>query len=302
MVQARRIDGAACAAELKEQLRRRVVALAARGVVPGLGTLLVGEDPGSLRYVAGKRRDCADIGIRCIGEHLPASAGFEEIAAAVGRLNADPVCTAYIVQLPLPEGIDEAAILERVDPAKDADGLHPRNLGRLVLDVSGRSAPPLPCTPHGILHLLRWAGVDWKGKNVCVVGRGITAGRPLGLLLSRRDVDATVDLCHTGTADLAEHTRRADIVVAAAGQEHFITADMVKPGAVLVDVGVSRGPVNPVTGRSRVQGDLDPGCYEVAGAYTPNPGGVGPMTRAMLLENVVSIAERAAGIPACCGE
>lgn len=301
MVQARRIDGAACAATLKEQLKRRVTALAARGIVPGLGTLLVGEDPGSLRYVACKRRDCADIGIRSIGEHLPASADFDEIALAVERLNADPVCTAYIVQLPLPQGVDEAAILERVDPAKDADGLHPHNLGRLVLDVSGQSDLPLPCTPHGILHLLRWAGVNWEGKDVCVVGRGITAGRPLGLLLSRRDVNATVDLCHTGTADLAEHTRRADIIVSAAGQEHFITADMVKPGAVLVDVGISRQPVNPATGRSCVYGDFDPSCYEVAGAYTSNPGGVGPMTRVMLLENIVSIAEQAAGLRAYCG-
>lgn len=286
-----KIDGVATAAGIKADLAKRVADLAARGIVPGLGTLLVGSDPGSMKYVAGKHRDSMEVGITSIREELPSSASFDDIASAVRRLNENPACTGYIVQLPLPKGIDENAILEMIDPAKDADGLHPYNLGQLVLHSNAAPASPQPCTPRGIVELLESAGVDFNGKGVCVVGRGITVGRSIGLLLTRKDVNATVTLCHRGTKDVAAHTRSADIVIAAAGSAHFLKPENIKEGAVLVDVGVSR-VVDPETGKGRIQGDVDPACYEVASAYTPNPGGVGPMTRAMLLKNVVEIAER----------
>ncbi|AEG43591.1 bifunctional methylenetetrahydrofolate dehydrogenase/methenyltetrahydrofolate cyclohydrolase [Isoptericola variabilis] len=288
---AQKLDGKATAAAIKDELRTRVAALRERGVVPGLGTLLVGDDPGSQWYVAGKHRDCAEVGIESIREDLPADATQEEIEAAVRRLNEDPACTGFIVQLPLPKGIDTNRVLELVDPAKDADGLHPTNLGRLVLRVGDEIDSPLPCTPRGIIELVERHGVSLKGKEVVVLGRGVTVGRPIGLLLTRRAVNATVTLTHTGTQDLAGLVKRADVVVAAAGVKGLVTADMVKPGAVLVDVGVSR-ETDPETGKSRVVGDIHPDALEVAGWYSPNPGGVGPMTRAMLLANVVETAER----------
>ena len=258
---------------------------------PGLGTVLVGEDPGSVKYVAGKHADCAEVGILSIREDLPATATQAEVAAAVDRLNADDACTGYIVQLPLPAGVDTNAILERVDPAKDADGLHPTNLGRLVLRASGPIDSPLPCTPRGCIELMERHGIDLAGRNVCVVGRGVTVGRSIGLLLGRKDVNATVDICHTGTTDLAEHVRRADVVISAAGSPGIITPEMVAPGAVVLDVGVSR-VVDPATGKGRIAGDVADGVDEVASWLSPNPGGVGPMTRALLLANVVETAER----------
>ncbi len=288
------LDGTATAATIKAELSQRVAALAARGVTPGLGTLLVGDDPGSRWYVAGKHRDCAEVGIASIQEELPADATQDDIEAAVRRLNENPACTGFIVQLPLPRGIDTHRVLELIDPDKDADGLHPTNLGRLVLRVNEPVTSPLPCTPRGIIELVERHGVDLRGADVVVVGRGVTVGRSIGLLLTRREVNATVTLTHTGTADLAEHTRNADVIVAAAGVPGIITADLVKPGAVVVDVGVSRA-TDPDTGKSWVVGDVDPGVREVAGWVSPNPGGVGPMTRAMLLSNVVDAAERLAG-------
>ncbi len=278
------LDGKATAAAIKSELTQRVEKLRGQGVVPGLGTVLVGDDPASHSYVAGKHRDCAQVGIESIRIELPATAGQEDVEKAVARLNDDPACTGYIVQLPLPKGIDENHVLGLVDPAKDADGLHPTNLGWLVL---GRPAP-LPCTPRGIVELLRHHDVPIAGADVCVVGRGITVGRSLGLLLTRRSENATVTLCHTGTVDLADKVRRADIVVAAAGRPGIISADMVKPGAAVLDVGVSRGDDGTLLG------DVDPGVREVAAWVSPNPGGVGPMTRAMLLSNVVDAAEHAA--------
>lgn len=277
------LDGKAAAAAIKSELTTRVAALAERGLVPGLGTILVGDDPGSQWYVGAKHRDCAEIGIRSIRIDLPATATQAEVEAAVDQLNADPECTLYIVQLPLPRGLDENAVIGRIDPAKDADGLHPTNLGWLVL---GEPAP-LPCTPRGIIELLRRHEVPIAGANVAVVGRGITVGRPMGLMLTRRSENATVTLCHTGTRDLAAEVRRADIVIAAAGVPGIITADMVKPGAALLDVGVSRDENN------KIVGDLHPDVLEVAGWVAPNPGGVGPMTRAMLLANVVDATEKA---------
>ena len=287
------LDGKATAAAIKAELKERVDTLRERGVTPGLGTVLVGEDPGSVKYVAGKHADCAEVGITSIREDLPATATRAEIEAAVDRLNADPACTGYIVQLPLPKGVDTNAILERVDPDKDADGLHPTNLGRLVLRGSGPITSPLPCTPRGCIELMTRHGVDLAGKDVCVVGRGVTVGRSIGLLLMRKDVNATVDVCHTGTRDLAAHVSRADVVIAAAGSAGIITRDMVKPGAVVLDVGVSR-VVNPETGKGRIMGDVADGVDEVASWLSPNPGGVGPMTRALLLANVVETAERGA--------
>ncbi len=257
--------------------------LAAEGVIPGLATVLVGDDPGSAIYVAGKHRDCARVGIASIRRDLPATATQREVEAVVDELNADPACTGVIVQLPLPSGLSAQAILERIDPAKDADGLHPVNLGRLVL---GEDAT-LPCTPLGIVELLRRYQVPIAGANVTVIGRGVTVGRPLGLLLTRRTENATVTLCHTGTADLRSHTVNADIVVAAAGSPGLVTADMVRPGAAVLDVGITR------TGEGLV-GDVSPQVAEVAGHLAPMPGGVGPMTRAMLLANVVRLAERRA--------
>ncbi|ROR90169.1 bifunctional methylenetetrahydrofolate dehydrogenase/methenyltetrahydrofolate cyclohydrolase [Nocardioides aurantiacus] len=280
---AQKLDGTATARAIKSELTERVAALRERGVVPGLGTVLVGDDPGSRWYVNGKHKDCAEVGIASLREDLPATATQEEVLAAVRRLNEDPACTGYIVQLPLPKGIDENLVLGAIDPAKDADGLHPTSLGWLVL---GEKAP-LPCTPYGIVELLRRHGVEIAGAEVVVVGRGVTVGRPLGLLLTRRSENATVTLCHTGTRDLAAHTRHADVVVAAAGVPGIITADMVREGAAVLDVGVSR-----VDGK--LAGDVAEDVWDVAGWVSPNPGGVGPMTRAMLLSNVVGLAEQAA--------
>jgi methylenetetrahydrofolate dehydrogenase (NADP+) / methenyltetrahydrofolate cyclohydrolase len=277
------LDGKAAAAEIRSALAERVALLAERGIVPGLGTVLVGDDPGSRAYVNGKHRDCAEVGIASIRRDLPADATQEQVEEVVDELNADPGCTGYIVQLPLPAGLDAQRVLERIDPAKDADGLHPVNLGRLVLMERG----PLPCTPRGIVELLRVYGVEIAGADVTVIGRGITVGRSLGLLLTRRSENATVTLCHTGTKDLAAHTREADIVVVAAGVPGLLTPDMVKPGAAVLDVGITRTDAGLV-------GDVAPPVVEVAGWLAPMPGGVGPMTRAMLLANVVEAAERAA--------
>ncbi len=289
---ARLLDGTATAAAIKGELAVRVAALRERGVVPGLGTVLVGDDPGSHAYVAGKHRDCAEVGIDSIREDLPADATLADVEAAVDRLNRDPRCTGYIVQLPLPAGLDAGPLLERVDPAKDADGLHPTNLGRLVLRVSEPVTTPLPCTPRACLELLARHGVSVAGKHVVVVGRGTTVGRSIGLLLTRREHNATVTLTHTGTRDLGEHLRRADVVVAAAGVPGIVRAEHVTPGAVVLDVGVSR-QVDEETGRTRLVGDVHPDVREVAAWVSPNPGGVGPMTRAMLLANVVEAAEAA---------
>ncbi|EFM41594.1 tetrahydrofolate dehydrogenase/cyclohydrolase, NAD(P)-binding domain protein [Bifidobacterium dentium ATCC 27679] len=288
---ATKIDGKMISARIKEDLARRVAALKQRGVEPGLGTILVGSDPGSVKYVAGKHADCAEIGVTSIKRELPADATFDQIAAAVNELNADPACTGYIVQLPLPKGIDENAVIDLIDPKKDADGMHPYNLGELVLHPRGEIATPLPCTPRGVIELLGAYDIDLNGKEVCVLGRGITIGRTIGLMLTRKEVNATVTLCHTGTRDVRDHMRRADVIVAAMGSAAFVKPDDIKEGAVLVDVGVSR-VFDEEAGRYRVRGDIDKACYEKASAYTPNPGGVGPMTRAMLLENVVEMAER----------
>lgn len=279
------LDGRATLAAIKDELRVRVKALADAGRPPGLGTLLVGDDPGSHAYVNGKHRDCADVGIVSIRRDLPADATQADVDAAVAELNANPACTGYLVQLPLPKGLDEQRVLERVDPAKDADGLHPVSLGRLVLGAPA----PLPCTPRGIVELLGRYGIALNGAEVVVVGRGITVGRPLGLLLTRRSENATVTLCHTGTRDLAAHTRRADVIVVAAGVAGLLTADMVKPGAAVLDVGITR--VRTADGKSRLVGDVAAQVAEVAGFLAPMPGGVGPMTRAMLLTNVVELAE-----------
>lgn len=278
------LNGKSLAAAIKSDLSARVAELARRGVTPGLGTLLVGEDPASQKYVAGKHRDCAAVGIASIQRELPSTATQSEVEAVVRELNEDPACTGYLVQLPLPRGIDTNRVLELVDPAKDVDGLHPVNLGRLVLDEPA----PLPCTPNGILTLLRRHGVEIAGADVVVVGRGTTVGRSLPLLLARRSENATVTQCHTGTRDLVAHLRRADIVVAAAGVPHLVKPEDVKPGAAVLDVGVSRDETG------KIVGDVHPGVAEVAGWLSPNPGGVGPMTRAMLLQNVVEAAERAA--------
>ncbi|NAZ84961.1 bifunctional methylenetetrahydrofolate dehydrogenase/methenyltetrahydrofolate cyclohydrolase [Kineococcus indalonis] len=289
------LDGRAAAAAVKADLTERVAELREHGVVPGLGTVLVGDDPGSASYVRGKHRDCAEVGIASIQVELPATATQGEVEAEVARLNADPACTGFIVQLPLPAGIDANRVLEAVDPAKDADGLHPTNLGRLVLRVREEITSPLPCTPRGVIDLLLRHDVPLDGAEVVVVGRGVTVGRPIGLLLTRRHPNATVTLCHTGTRDLASHLRRADVVVAAAGVPGLVTRDVVKPGAAVLDVGVSRVP-DPVTGKPKLAGDVALDVAEVAGFVAPNPGGVGPMTRALLLTNVVESAERAAGL------
>lgn len=277
------LDGKATRDEIFEDLKVRVAALKAQGITPGLGTVLVGEDPGSAAYVRGKHSDCAKVGITSIRRDLPSDVTQDELDATIDELNANPECTGYIVQLPVPKQLDENAALERIDPDKDADGLHPVNLGRLVL---GKEAP-LPCTPRGILHLLRRYEVPIAGAHVVVVGRGITVGRPIGLLLTRRSENATVTLCHTGTRDLAAEVRRADIVVAAAGVPGLVTAAMVKPGAAVLDVGVSRTDEG-------LRGDVAADVFDVAGFVSPNPGGVGPLTRAFLLTNVVERAERIA--------
>ncbi|MBG6217182.1 methylenetetrahydrofolate dehydrogenase (NADP+)/methenyltetrahydrofolate cyclohydrolase [Arthrobacter sp. CAN_A6] len=288
---ARILDGKATAGRIREELAERVGALKARGITPGLGTVLVGDDPGSHSYVAGKHRDCAQVGITSVRRDLPATISQEELEAVIDELNADPATTGYIVQLPLPAHLDTNAILARIDPDKDADGLHPTNLGKLVLNVNAPMDSPLPCTPHGIVELLLRHDVALKGLNVLVVGRGVTVGRPLGLLLTRKAINATVTLAHTGTADLADHLGRADVVIAAAGIPHMIKAAQLKPGVIVLDVGVSRVE-DPATGKAALTGDVEPAAGEVAGWLSPNPGGVGPMTRAMLLANVVEAAER----------
>ncbi|MDP9408588.1 MAG: bifunctional methylenetetrahydrofolate dehydrogenase/methenyltetrahydrofolate cyclohydrolase [Actinomycetota bacterium] len=276
------LDGKAAAAAIRAELAERVAALRVRGVVPGLGTVLVGDDPGSHSYVRGKHRDCAEVGIASISRELPADARQDDVESVVEELNDDPACTGYIVQLPLPKGLDAGRVLGRMSPDKDADGLHPTNLGRLVLGEPG----PLPCTPRGCVELLRRYDVPLDGAEVVVVGRGVTVGRPIGLLLTRRSENATVTLTHTGTRDLAAHLRGADVVVAAAGVAGLVRAEHVKPGAAVLDVGITRTDAGLV-------GDVDPGVRQVAGFVAPMPGGVGPMTRAMLLRNVVEAAERA---------
>ncbi|MFF0989161.1 bifunctional methylenetetrahydrofolate dehydrogenase/methenyltetrahydrofolate cyclohydrolase [Kocuria nitroreducens] len=292
---ARVLDGRAASATIKAELAERVAVLAERGITPGLGTVLVGGDPASHSYVGGKHQDCAEVGISSIRRDLPADVSQEELERVLDELNADPACTGYIVQLPLPDHIDTNAILERVDPDKDADGLHPTNLGRLVLNVSQPMASPLPCTPNGVIELLRRHDVDLAGRHVLVVGRGVTVGRPIGLLLTRKEINATVTLAHTGTQNLDDLLAQADVVVAAAGRPHMITADRLKDGVVLLDVGVSRVE-DPGTGKRKLTGDIDPAAAQKASWMSPNPGGVGPMTRAMLLLNVVETAERHAGL------
>lgn len=280
---ATKMAGVQVAKQIKAELAARVAALAERGVTPGLGTVLVGDDPGSHSYVAGKHRDCAEVGITSMRVDLPADASEAQVAESIARLNEDPACTGYIVQLPLPSHLDDNWALSLVDPDKDADGLHPVNLGRLVLGIPAT----LPCTPRGVVELLRRYDVELKGAHVCIVGRGTTVGRPLGLLLTRKSENSTVTLCHTGTRDLASFTRQADIVVTAAGSPGMVTGDMIREGAVCVDVGITRGPDGLV-------GDLAPDVWDVARLVAPVPGGVGPMTRAMLLTNVVEAAERQA--------
>jgi methylenetetrahydrofolate dehydrogenase (NADP+)/methenyltetrahydrofolate cyclohydrolase len=270
------LDGKALASKIKGELAIRVAELKSRGITPGLGTVLVGDDPGSHSYVGGKHRDCHEIGINSIRVDLPENASEADVMAAIRDLNSSKECTGYIVQLPLPKGINTQRVLEAIDPAKDADGLHPMNLGRLV---SGYDAP-LPCTPHGIVELLTHYGINTKGAEVTVIGRGLTVGRPLGLLLTRKQENATVTLTHTGTKDLTMHTKKADIIVAAVGQAHFLKAEMIKPGAVVIDVGISRTDKG-------LLGDVDPSVMNVASWVAPMPGGVGPMTRAMLVKNVV---------------
>lgn len=285
------LDGVATASAVKGELKGRIALLRAHGVVPGLGTLLVGDDPASRSYVSGKHRDCAEVGIESIRIDLPASATTADVRAAIRDLNSSPAVTGYIVQLPLPTGHDENAMLELIDPDKDADGLHPTNLGRLVLGIEGELHSPLPCTPAGIVEMLRRYDVPIRGRHVTVIGRGLTVGRPLGLLFTRKGLDATVTLTHSRTADLAAEVRRADIVVAAVGVPHLVQPDWIKPGAAVLDVGITRVQ-DEDTGKGRLTGDIDPGVAEVAGYLSPNPGGVGPMTRAMLLANVVKAAEQ----------
>ncbi|MCK8609879.1 bifunctional methylenetetrahydrofolate dehydrogenase/methenyltetrahydrofolate cyclohydrolase [Agromyces sp. C10] len=284
------LDGVATASAVKSELASRIAELRAHGVVPGLGTLLVGDDPASRSYVAGKHRDCAEVGIESIRVDLPASATTADVRAAIRDLNGAREVTAYIVQLPLPTGHDENAMLELIDPDKDADGLHPTNLGRLVLGIEGDLQSPLPCTPAGIVEMLQRYEVPIRGRHVAVIGRGLTVGRPLGLLFTRKGLDATVTLTHSRTVDVADEVRRADIVVAAVGVPHMVKPDWIKPGAAVLDVGITR-VADEETGKGRLTGDVDPEVASVAGHLSPNPGGVGPMTRAMLLANVVKAAE-----------
>lgn len=279
-VTAMKLDGKLYRDEIFADLKTRVDALKAKGVTPGLATVLVGDDPGSHSYVKMKHKDCEQLGVNSIRKDLPADITQEDLMAVIDELNNDDACTGYIVQLPLPKHLDENAVLEAIDPAKDADGLHPVNLGKLVLNEPA----PLPCTPNGSIHLLRRYGVELNGAKVVVIGRGVTVGRPIGLMLTRRSENATTVLCHTGTKDLAAETRDADVIIAAAGNPHMLTKDMVKPGAAILDVGVSR-----VDGK--LAGDVHPDVWEVAGAISPNPGGVGPLTRAFLVHNVVERAE-----------
>ena len=280
-----KLDGNLYRDEIFADLSTRVAALKAQGITPGLATVLVGDDPASHAYVKMKHRDCEQIGVRSIRRDLPADISQEDLLRVLDELNADPDCTGYIVQLPLPKHLDENAVLEHIDPSKDADGLHPVNLGKLVLNEPA----PLPCTPHGAIALLRRFDVELNGAKVVVIGRGVTVGRPIGLMLTRRSENSTVTLCHTGTKDLAAETQTADVVIAAAGQPHMLTADMIKPGAAVLDVGVSRWD-------GKLLGDVHPDVWDVAGYVSPNPGGVGPLTRAFLVRNVVERAEqRAAG-------
>lgn len=289
------LDGKATSAAIKEELAERIAALKAKGVTPGIATVLVGADPASQLYVGMKHKQSQAIGMNSIQKELPADATQAQVEDLIDELNADPGCHGYIVQLPLPKHLDTDAILERIDPAKDADGLHPTNLGRLVLNVSGTIDTPLPCTPRGVIELLVRNGYDLKGKHVVVVGRGVTIGRPIPLLLTRREINATVTITHTGTQDLSEHLRRADVIVAGAGVKHIVGPGDVKPGAAVLDVGVTREE-DPETGKSKVFGDVHPDVAQVAGYLSPNPGGVGPMTVALLMTNVVEAAERAAGL------
>jgi len=289
------LDGLATAKSIKSELAQRVEVLRQKGHTPGLATVLVGDDPGSKWYVAGKHRDCNEVGIASIREDHSADISEEELLAVLDRLNANPDVTGYIVQLPLPPRIDVDRVLERIDPEKDADGLHPMNLGRLVNKVAGEIESPLPCTPRAVIELTTRHGLDVAGKHVVVVGRGVTVGRSIGLLLTRRGVDATVTLTHSRTPDLHEHLKRADIIVAAAGVAHIVGPRDVKPGAIVLDVGVSRQR-NDYTGKDDIVGDVDPAVADVASWISPNPGGVGPMTRALLLKNVVEMAERQVGL------
>ena len=292
-MRAQTLDGTATAQAIKAEIADQVRDLRDVGLTPGLGTILVGDDPGSTWYVAGKHKDCAEVGIESYRIDLPASATQDEVLAAIDEFNDNPGVTGYIVQLPLPDHIDQDAVLERIDPTKDADGLHPMNLGRLVNQVGGDMDSPLPCTPQGIVELVERHGISWSGKHVVVLGRGVTVGRPIGLLLTRRGLDATVTLTHTKTEGLADLVSQADVIVAAAGVAGMVTADMVKPGAVVLDVGVSRKVVG---GKARVVGDVAEDVWKVAGYVSPNPGGVGPMTRALLLRNVVDIAQRGVSV------
>jgi len=292
-MRAQTLDGTATALAIKAEIADQVRVLRDVGLTPGLGTILVGDDPGSTWYVAGKHKDCAEVGIESYRIDLPASATQDEVLAAIDEFNDNPGVTGYIVQLPLPDHIYQGTVLERIDPMKDADGLHPMNLGRLVNQVGGDIDSPLPCTPQGIVELVERHGISWSGKHVVVLGRGVTVGRPIGLLLTRRGLDATVTLTHTKTEGLAELVSQADVVVAAAGVAGMVSADMVKPGAVVLDVGVSRKVVG---GKARVVGDVADDVWKVAGFVSPNPGGVGPMTRALLLRNVVDIAQRGVSV------
>lgn len=286
------LDGAARARQLKEQMCQQIERLHQQGIKPGLGTILVGSDPGSVSYVAGKHRDCAEVGIESLRVELPETVSTAQVLTEIEKLNENPACTGYIVQLPLPRQVDVNQVLEAIDPDKDADGLHPMNLGRLVLRVKEPVNSPLPCTPRACIDLLQQYQVPLEGAKVCVVGRGTTVGRSLPLMLTRKDINATVTCCHTGTRDLAAHTREADVIVACAGSAGIIKPEMVKAGAAVLDVGVSRGAVNPETGKARLEGDVAAGVDKVAGWLSPNPGGIGPMTRANLLLNVVETAMR----------
>lgn len=289
------LDGKKASAEIKAELAERVTALKAKGVTPGIATVLVGADPASQLYVGMKHKQSKAIGMNSIQRELPADATQEQVEAVIDELNADPSCHGYIVQLPLPKHIDTDAVLERIDPAKDADGLHPTNLGRLVLNVNGKIDTPLPCTPRGVIELLLRNDYDLKGKHVVVVGRGVTIGRPMPLLLTRREINATVTIVHTGTPDMGQYLRQADVIVSGAGVKHIVKPEDVKPGAAVLDVGVTRQD-DPETGKSKVYGDVHPDVADVAGYLSPNPGGVGPMTVALLMTNVVEAAERAAGL------
>jgi len=287
-----KLDGLATAKAIKAELAERVIHLKQKGITPGLGTLLVGDDPGSHSYVSGKHRDCAEVGIHSIRIDLPASASAADVRAALKDLNDASDVTGYILQLPLPFGIDTNEMLELIDPAKDADGLHPTNLGRLVLGVSGELTSPLPCTPAGIVELLGRYNVPTRGAEVAVIGRGVTVGRPLGLLMTRRGIDSTVTLLHSASLDLEHAVKRADIVIAALGVAHFVQPEWIKPGAAVLDVGITRVEGSGPDAKARLVGDVDPGVAAIAGHLSPNPGGVGPMTRAMLIKNVVDAASR----------